>query len=205
MCEMRVSVLREMLGNREICYTLWDGVKVMEMTSNQIKNTIKAGNKVCGLTIGASGELELDKEGFYCTNIMEHRHSGNYTPMFSEGCMSNLFYIVIGSHEDKETGKVLYDCISTRFERLSIDEASLKAYLKIGIVSAGATVVDDQIVLADLEFPKAENVPVEKVEAAKVEKADQPVVTEPAKTEEKKSVEAKVTTPEKGKSSSGKK
>ena len=152
MCKMRVVVLREMLGNREICWSLWDGKQVMEMTSNHIKNLIKAGTKVCGLTIDSNGNLVADLEGFYCTNIMEHRHCANYVPMNIEGCMANLFYIVIGKHEEK--GAVLYDCISTKFEQLSITEADLKAYLKIGIVSAGAKLEGDKIILADLEFKK---------------------------------------------------
>lgn len=71
MCKMRVVVLREMLGNRETCWSLWSGKDVMEMTSNQIKNLIKAGTKVCGLTIDSNDNLVADLEGFYCTNIME--------------------------------------------------------------------------------------------------------------------------------------
>ena len=160
MCKMRVVVLREMLGRRETCWSLWSGKDVMEMTSNQIKNLIKAGTKVCGLAIGSNGELVADLEGFYCTNIMEHRHCGNYVPMKSEDCLANLFYIVIGKHEEK--GSVLYDCISTKFEQLSVTEADLKAYIKIGVVSAGAKLVDDKIVLADLEFKKEEMKPEEK-------------------------------------------
>ena len=180
MCKMRTVVLREMLGNRETCWSLWSGKDVMEMTSNQIKNLIKAGTKVCGLTIGNDGNLVADLEGFYCTNIMEHRHCANYVPMNIEGCMANLFYIVIGKHE--ENGAVLYDCISTKFEQLSITEADLKAYLKIGIVSAGAKLEGDKIVLADLEFKKEEP----KQEEKKTEEVKQePVKDEPSPLEEK--------------------
>lgn len=194
MCKMRVVVLREMLGNRETCWSLWDGKQVMEMTSNHIKNLIKAGTKVCGLTIGDDGNLVADLEGYYCTNIMEHRHCGNYVPMDTEGCMANLFYIVIGKHEEK--GAVLYDCVSTKFEQLSITEADLKAYLKIGIVSAGAKLEGDKIILADLEFkkevakqeekksepPKAEPV---KVEPSPVTEKSVPAETDKAKPEQK--------------------
>ena len=185
MCKMRTVVLREMLGNREICWSLWSGKDVMEMTSNQIKNLIKAGTKVCGLTIGEDGNLAADLEGFYCTNIMEHRHCGNYVPMDTEGCMANLFYIVIGKHEEK--GAVLYDCISTKFEQLSITEADLKAYLKIGIVSAGAKLEGDKIILADLEFKKEEPKQEEKKpEPPKAEtvKAELSPVTEKSIVEE---------------------
>lgn len=191
MCrEMRVVVLREMLGNREICWSLWDGKAVFEQTSNQIKNTIQKGIKVCGLAIGKNGELEPDLEGFYCTNIMQHRHSGNYTPMLDEGCMSNVFYICIGSHE--ENGVVVYDCISTKWERLVLDEASMKAYLKLGIVSAGVKEVDGKLVVADLEFkqeppkepevvaePVVEKVAEKPVEVLKEPKVEPKVVENP--------------------------
>ena len=70
MCKMRVVVLREMLGNRETGWTLWDGKQVMEMTSKQIKDTIAKGSKVCGLTIGSDGELVRDETGFACSNII---------------------------------------------------------------------------------------------------------------------------------------
>ena len=202
MCEMRVAVLKENLGSRDICWSLWNGKEVMEMTSKQIVNTIKAGNKVCGLTIGSNGELELDREGFFATNMMVHRHCGNYKPMLEEGCMANMFYVVIGSHE--ENGNVVYDCISTKWEQAKLSEADLRAYLKIGIVSAGATIIDNKVVLADLEFKKevadkVEAVPVEKEEDAKTEKAELPVDTKTTEQKEVKPVEVKPVTPEKEK------
>lgn len=187
MCKMRTVVLREMLGNRETCWSLWTGKDVLEMTSNQIKNLIKAGTKVCGLTIGNDGNLVADLEGFYCTNIMEHRHCGNYVPMKSEDCLANLFYIVIGKHEEK--GSVLYDCISTKFEQLSITEADLKAYIKIGVVSAGAKLEGDKIVLADLEFKKEE--PKQEEKKPEPPKAE-PVKAEPSPAVEKSAAAEKV-------------
>lgn len=201
MCKMRVVVLREMLGNRETGWTLWDGKQVMEMTSKQIKDTITKGSKVCGLTIGSDGELVRDELGFGCSNIMEHRHCGNYSPMV-EGGMANLFYICIGSHE--ENGATVYDCISTRFEQLKIAEPEMKAYLKIGIVSAGVKEeVDGKLVVADLEFKKSETVEhkelpkeAEKVAVPEISKeAEKPEV----KPEEKKPdvVEPKVAEQEK--------
>ena len=165
MCKMRVAVLREMLGNRELCWTLWNGKEVMELTARQIKDCIKKGNKICGLIVGKSGELEFDRNGFFTTNIMEHRHCGNYVPMVTDECVANLFYIVIGSHI--ENGAVVYDCISTKFEQTTITESDLRAYLKIGIVSAGAKLNEkDEIVVAPLEKVK----PSEKESVVKAEK-----------------------------------
>lgn len=196
----KVVVLREMLGNRETGWTLFDGKQVMEMTSRQIKDTIAKGSKVCGLKIGYDGELERDMEGFYCTNIMEHRHCGNYSPMV-EGGMANLFYICIGSHE--ENGEMVYDCISTRFEQLKIAEPEMKAYLKIGVVSAGVKEVDGKLVVADLEYKKPETVELKET----TKEAEKPAVAEISKEDEKPEikpeekkpdvVKPKVTEPEK--------
>lgn len=182
MCKMRVVVLREMLGNRELCWTLWNGKEVMELTARQIKDNMKKGEKICGLMIGKSGELEFDRDGFFTTNIMEHRHCGNYVPMVAEDCMANMFYIVIGSHTENE--KVVYDCISTKFEQIGITESDLRAYLKIGIVSGGAKLEGDNIVLASLEYPKEEDSKKEVAKQPNVEKvAEKKVETPKAKNE----------------------
>lgn len=183
MCKMRIAVLKENLGQRETGYTLWDGKQVMEQTAKQIKDTIKSGKKVCGLTLDENGELMLDKIGFHATNLMVHRHSGNYRPLLEEGCMANLFYIVIGSHKDGEN--TVYDCISTRFEQLTLNEADVKAYLRIGVISAGCRLNEKgEIELASLEFDKPEPIKVV-TEGPKVvveEKApEQPKVVEPVK------------------------
>lgn len=171
MCKMRVVVNREMLGNREICWSLWSGKDVMEMTSSQIKNLLKAGHEVKGLTTGEDGELVPDKEGFFCNNIMEHRHCGNYVPMAECENMVNVFYIVTGSHE--ENGKAVYDCISTKYEQTVILEEDLKVYLKLGIISAGARLEGDKVFLPGekkaVEVKKAKPVMKEKKAEEKIE------------------------------------
>lgn len=193
MCMMKVVVLREMLGARETGWRIWSGKDVMEMTSRDIKKCIENGEKICGLTIGADGELICDVEGFFCTNVMEYRSCGNYRAMLQDDCMTNLFYICIGKHE--ENGVNIYDCISTRFEQLKVSESDLKAYLKIGIVSAGAKLVDDKIVLPDMESKsdqekkelpiKEEPIVVPKVEAPVTVEKSVAVKTEATVKEEK--------------------
>lgn len=174
MCTMRIAVLKENLGQRETGYTLWDGKQVLEQTAKQIKDLIKSGKKVCGLTLDNDGELVLDKEGFFTTNLMIHRHCGNYRPLHDEDCMANLFYIVIGSHTENE--KTVYDCISTRFEQLTLDEADVRAYLRIGMISAGCRIGENnKIEVAPLEFKGAVETVVE----------EQPKVTQQVKTEVK--------------------
>ena len=166
MCKMRVVVRRECLGSREQCWSLWSGKEIMEYTGNQIKSLIKSGQKVCGLAL-KENELVPDAEGFFTTNIMEHRYCGNYTPMIeNENVMANVFYIVIGSHEEK--GVVYYNCISTKFEQASFEQASFeqsdaKAYIKLGIISGGARLgADDKIERASLEYEKEKIVVPEK-------------------------------------------
>lgn len=174
MCTMRIVVVREMLGTRESGWSLFDGRQLMEKTSKEIKDLIKSGKKVCGLTLDKDGELVMDKEGFFCRNILEHRHCGNYKPMVEEDFSANLFYIVIGSHTENE--KTVYDCISTRFERLTLTEEDVRAYLRVGVISAGCRLGEDnKIELAPLEYKGAEEVKI----------AELPKITEQLKTEEK--------------------
>ena len=174
MCTMRIVVVREMLGTRESGWGLYDGRQLMEKTSKEIKDLIKSGKKVCGLTLDKDGELVMDKEGFFCRNILEHRHCGNYKPMVEEDFSANLFYIVIGSHTENE--KTVYDCISTRFERLTLTEEDVRAYLRVGVISAGCRLgADNKIELAPLEYTGAEEVKI----------AELPKITEQLKPEEK--------------------
>ena len=174
MCTMRIVVVREMLGTRESGWSLFDGRQLMEKTSKEIKELIKSGKKVCGLTLDKDGELVMDTEGFFCRNILEHRHCGNYKPMVEEDFSANLFYIVIGSHTENE--KTVYDCISTRFERLTLTEEDVRAYLRVGVISAGCRLgADNKIELAPLEYKGAEEVKI----------AELPKITEQLKPEEK--------------------
>lgn len=182
MCKMNIVVNKLVLGNRELGWELWSGKEVMEYTSKQIKDMIKAGKqKICGLKIGDNDELLLDKEGFFTTNMMVHSHIGSWKSMEEESMVNNL-YVCIGSHE--ESGKVVYDCISSKFEQAKISENDMRAYLKIGIVSGGAKLDGEKIVLAGTEPEKKVQVPV-------TEKKEEPAKPVAAKTETAKPVTAK--------------
>lgn len=152
MC-MMITINKLSIGARDLGYELFDGKQMVEMTSKQIKDLIKGGRKVCGLCIGTDGELELDKADFFTTNMMVHSHINNWRSMMQDS-MTNLLYVCIGSH--KEADKVVYDCISSRFEQAVISENDMRAYLKLGIVSGGAKLDGEKIVLADLEYKKEE-------------------------------------------------
>lgn len=169
MCTMRVAVRREMLGAREQAWSIWTGKNVVEMTTKEIRDLIKSGNKVCGLKLSNVGPgLELD-ENFYATNLMEHRHCNNYKPMKESDSMVNVMYTVIGSHE--EQGKTVYDCISSQFEQAKLTEEEVKVYIKIGVIASGAKLDGDKIVVASLEYEKKaeEKKPEEKKQTGKVE------------------------------------
>lgn len=194
MCKMRVVINKLMLGNRELGYEVWSGKDVIEMTSNQVQKLIKEGKKVCGLCIGKDGELVLDKEGFFTTDMTIHTHINNYKTMKEES-MTNLLYVCIGSHEEAE--KTIYDCISSRFEQAQFSKADMAAYLKLGIVSGGAKLdAKGEIVLASLEYEiDTKEEKVKPVENEKPKEEKQQVEVEKPKEEkqqaEKKEIPAK--------------
>ena len=150
MCKMRVVINKLVLGNRELGYEIWTGKDVIEMTGNQIRKLIKENKKVCGLCLGKDGELQLDKEGFFTTDMTIHSHINTYKTMKEES-MTNLLYVCIGKQD--VGSKVTYECISSKFEQAQFTEADMKAYLKIGIVSGGAKLDENgEIIVASLEY-----------------------------------------------------
>ena len=99
-------------------------------------------------------------------------------PLVEDECMVNLFYIVIGTHEENKV--MMYDVISSRFERTAFTEEKVKTLLEMGVISGGAKLQDGKIVVAPLEKVK----PLEK---EKTSEKEVDVKTEkPLKTAEKK-------------------
>ena len=100
-------ILRNMLGNREQGWSLFNGKEVVEMTSKEIKAAIESGDEIKGLIIEGDN-LVADEKGFYVTNIMEHRQVNSYSPMnLDGGNFSNTFYIIT----DRVNGK--YEAMGT--------------------------------------------------------------------------------------------
>ena len=161
MCKMYVAIRREMLGNRELAWSLWTGKDVFETTAKSIKDMFKAGKKVSGLVLGADGELHLDAKGFFTTNMMEHRAAGNYKAMVETDLVANMMYTVIGTHKC-EDGKLVYDCVSNRFEQIALEEVEVKTYLRMGIICSGAKLDGDKVVVATVEESVAESKEVKK-------------------------------------------
>ena len=96
--------------------------------------------------------MVLDAENFYCVNMMKKIHTNTLIPMVEDDCLANLFYIVIGTH--KEKGNTMYDVISSRYERTSFTEEKVKTLLDMHIISAGAKLQGDKVVVAPLEKPE---------------------------------------------------
>ena len=201
MCRTRkmIVVNKLGLGVRELGWELYSLPKgeILEFTSKQLRDIIKnykeGKDEVYGVQIGENGfDLVLDEQ-FFTSNMMYKVHIGSLTPMVQTDCMVNLFYVVIGTHV--QHGEVMYDVISSRFERTSFNEDKLRTLLEMGVISGGAKLENGKIVVAPLEKVKSlekektlekEN-PVEKEKSLEKEK-EVPVVKEKS-LEEKKVVE----------------
>ena len=133
MCRKLVVTNEIFLGARAICYEAYSLPKgeVVELTEKQIKDTLKGftTDRVYGLRLSEAGELELDTDDFFTTNMMKKIHTNTLVPMVEDACLANLFYIVIGTH--KEKGNTMYDVISSRYERTSFTEEKLYAVAKL--------------------------------------------------------------------------
>lgn len=136
------------LGSRELGWELYDGHQVIELTSRQLKEEILSDNIICGLYIAEDGELDLDREGFFTTNMMIHSHINQYKPMITDNCIANLMYVVIGSH--KEDNKEVYDLVSSRMARETFDSNKLKAFLDFGMISGGIRLNGNKLELAPI-------------------------------------------------------
>ena len=171
MCRKLVVTNEIFLGARAICYEAYSLPKgeVVELTEKQIKDTLKGltTDEVYGLALTESGELILDTENFFTTNMMKKVHTNTLIPMVEDDCLANLFYIVIGTH--KERGNTTYDVISSRYERTSFTEEKVKTLLDMYIISAGAKLDKDKIVVAPLE--KSEQLKPQQSADIKIEKA----------------------------------
>lgn len=153
MCRKLIITNEIFLGSRPICFEAYSLPKreVVELTEKQIKDALKGitSDEVYGMKITEAGELELDTENFFVTNMMKKVHTNTLIPMVEDDCLANLFYIVIGTHKDK--GTTMYDVISSRYERTSFTEEKVKTLLDMHIISAGAKMQGDNVIVAPLE------------------------------------------------------
>ena len=185
MCRKRelIVVNKLGLGSRELgweAYSLPKG-EVLEFTSKQLRDIIKAGkDEVYGLKIAENGfDLVFDEE-FFTSNMMYKVHIGTLTPMAEMDCLVNLFYIVIGTHV--QHGEVMYDVVSSRFERTSFNGEKLRTLIEMRVITGGAKLDENgKIVVASLEKVKK---PVEEVNALEEKK----VVVEMKSLEKEKEV-----------------
>lgn len=169
MCRKLVVINELALGQRALGFEVLSLPKgeVLEFTHKQLKDLIKSGkDEVYGLKISEeTGELIPDTENFFCNNWMLKNHINNLVPKFQGDSLVNLFYIVIGTH--KEKGSIVYDVVSSRFERTAFSEEKIKTLLEMGIISAGAKLgVNGELMVAPLEKPKKEEKAETKEETA---------------------------------------
>lgn len=165
MCRKLIVTNKLGLGTRELG---WEALslpkgEVLEFTNKQLRDIIKGGkDEVYGLKIAGNGiDLTFD-EAFFTTNMMYKVHIGSLTPIVEDECMVNLFYIVIGTHKENEN--IMYDVVSSRYERTSFTAEKVKTLLEMKVITGGAKLENGEIVVAPLEKPK----PVEKKEVAKI-------------------------------------
>lgn len=144
------------LGNRDIC---WEGLslpkgEIWEMTAKQLINCIKQGkDEVYGLALDGEDNLVFD-ESFYTVNLMTKTHVNSFVPLKEQDCLVNCFYTVIGTHKEKNA--VMYDVVSSKYERTSFDETMVKTLIQMGVINSGCTIQNDKIVVAPLEKSKPE-------------------------------------------------
>lgn len=169
MCRKLVVMNKLSLGNRELG---WEALslpkgEVLEFTSTQLKNILKQKkDEIYGLKLSENGlELEFDTEGFFTTNMMNKVHINSLTPMVEDECMVNLFYVVIGTHD--ENGIKMYDVVSSRYERTTFTEEKIKTLLELHIISGGAKLENGKVIVAPLEKPIEKEVPTVKPEKEK--------------------------------------
>lgn len=155
MCRKLIVTNKLSLGNRSLGYETYCLPKgeLVEFTDKQLKDIIKSEgpDEVYGLKIAEeTNELVFD-DSFFVTNMMNKLHINSLVPMVEEDCLANLFYIVIGTHKVKN--EIMYDVISSRYERTSFSAEKVKTLLDMRIISAGAKLENGEIVVAPLEKP----------------------------------------------------
>lgn len=156
MCRKLIVTNHLSLGNRSLGYETYALPKgeLVEFTTRQLESIIRNGgpDEVYGLKISEeTGELVFD-DSFYVTNMMNKLHINTLVPVLKDDCLANLFYIVIGTHKVKN--EIMYDVISSRYERTSFNAEKVKTLLEMKIISAGAKLENGEIVVAPLEKPK---------------------------------------------------
>lgn len=181
MCNRRFAINQLVLGSRVLGYELWDGRQVCELTATQILKDLKDGKEIIGLCPDSSGEtLVLDSEKALYTNMMVHRHIGQYTPLMDTDTVVSVFFIVTGLCE--KDGRQVYQTISSKFERKDMSLEQLLAYYDMGAICGGCRVADGKIILSGFIGGNAsEVVDSETPKTGRPAKTNQAALTDPKK------------------------
>lgn len=134
---MKTVISRIDLGFTRIAgYTLYDEAshEFQETTPKEVKNLIVHG-QVNGLKL-VNGEIELDKENFYMTNLMIKSAVGKFRTLYQTesimNCINYMYAVVRVIETDK--GRI-YEIISNRCARVKVNEEKLKILLQVGYVA----------------------------------------------------------------------
>lgn len=142
---MRTVCCRLDLGVTRIAgYTLYNenNHDFEETTPKAVKNLIIQG-EVKGLKL-KNGEIEIDEEGFYISNLIIKSSVGRYRPLYPTAsivsCMYALVRVIIKT--DNET---IYEIISNKCARLKFSTEQLKGLIEIGGYVAGVRMINNEI------------------------------------------------------------
>lgn len=127
MCKVLINEV--MLGKRSVgfeCYST-ENKDMVGMTAKQVKNAIKAGNKVFGFQLDSSGQLAVDRE--FCNNYMVKTGIGSLSPKFESDCIVNIMYTVVGKVGTE------YEVVSSRFFHGMMSEEKIKTLYELGAIN----------------------------------------------------------------------
>ena len=127
MCKVLINEV--MLGKRSVgfeCYSI-ENKEMVGMTAKQVKNAIKAGNKVFGFRLGSSGQLAVDRE--FCNNYMVKTGIGSLCPKYESDCIVNIMYTVVGKSGTE------YEVVSSRFFHGMMAEEKIKTLHELGAIN----------------------------------------------------------------------
>ncbi|MCI7125210.1 MAG: hypothetical protein MR935_03250 [Agathobaculum sp.] len=127
MCKVLINEV--MLGKRSVgfeCYSS-ENKEMVGMTAKQVKNAIKAGNKVFGFQLDSSGQLTVDRN--FCNNYMVKTGIGSLSPKFESDCIVNIMYTVVGKVGTE------YEVVSSRFFHGMMAEEKIKTLHELGAIN----------------------------------------------------------------------
>lgn len=148
MC-MKYLVNREDLGKRVTGYIFYDADTkgFTGLTEKAVRDTLTKGDHLYGLTLGADGEITMDKDGWHTNNYMVRSGINSLSPVVESDCAANIFYVVVGIRRDLD--EVMYEVINSRYARLEMTESKVKMLCEFGCVQGGVYLENEELKVCD--------------------------------------------------------